>query len=647
MYANQQSPLKFIPRIIIFMILILGIMSLTMDIYVFAGTNGNINSLESQPLTDSIIIILLFILVLMILFLWEPISLDIIAISIPVFLILLKPWTDLTVSESLSGFSNKATLTVLAMFIVSGAVRKSGFVQMISDKIIELTGTNSFKQLTLIVVLSGIIAAFLNNTPVVAIFTPMIITMTRKTDTSPSKLLIPLSYASMMGGMLTLIGTSTNLLASDVSERLIGQPFSMFEFTNLGLVVFFVGSIYLVTIGHRLLPDRISSDQGLTDEYFADNFLTEVVIKEDSSLIGKNIDKVLKENDLDLEIIAFNHSKNEASITTSSQILEADDRIMIRTDLDNLQNIRKLNGVRLLSEIKAKEKASEISKNWNKYIEIVILPSSIVEGHTLEDLDFFKDYQALALAVRRGDRLIHKSLSEIKLKAGDRILLLGSSNTYKMITKRKNLIVVEEVERQDVDFSKIIVTLSILAGVIGLAVFGILPIVLSSFLGVVAMVLTGSIKSNEIYEYVNWRAIFLLAGLIPLGLALEKTGAAEFLTFQLLSVIKDLPPLVILGLFYLFTAIITNIISNNASVVLMIPVAVGAANQLGINPFAFVIAVTFAASTAFLTPVGYQTNLMVYSSGGYKFKDYLLAGAPLQILLAIVTPIFIKIFWGL
>ncbi|WP_422486561.1 SLC13 family permease [Gudongella sp. DL1XJH-153] len=647
MFLNRQKPSKTIFHIFICIILILGILVSTIDTPVFAATGKNMESLKSKTLTSGIVVILALVLVLMLLFFLEPVPLDIIAISIPVILIILKPWTNLTVAESLSGFSNKATLTVLAMFIVSGAVRKSGLVKMISNLIIKNTGNNTFKQLSFIAVLSGILSAFLNNTPVVAIFTPMIITMTRRTKSSPSKLLIPLSYASMMGGMLTLIGTSTNILASDVSDRLIGQPFSMFEFTQLGIVVFFFGVLYLVIIGHRLLPERISSDQSLTKEYFADNFLTEIVIRKESSLIGSSIDKILEKNDLDIEVVQLISSKDETPATSISKPLEAEDRIILRTDLDNLQSIRKIDGVRLLAEVKAEEKAMEISNDWDKYIEVVVLPASIVEGQTLDHLGFFKDYQALAFAVRRGNKLIHKSISEIKLKAGDRILLLGSSNTYKMISKSKNLIVIAEVESDDVNYSKIILTLSILAGVIVLAVMGILPIVLSAFLGVVLMVTTGCIKPPEIYEYVNWQTIFLLAGLIPLGLALEKTGAAEYLTIQLLNVIKDLPNLVILGIFYLFTATVTNIISNNASVILMLPIAVGIAEQLGVNPFAFVIAVTFAASTAFLTPMGYQTNLMVYSSGGYKFKDYFLVGAPLQILLAIVTPIFIAVFWGL
>lgn len=592
-------------------------------------------------------IVSILVLLVIILFLWEPLRLDILALSIPVILVLLKPWTKISIEEALSGFANKATITVLAMFILSEGIQRSGLVRRLGDKIAELTTDSKTRQVGIITGLSGTIAGILNNTPVVAIFIPMVTNLARKTKTSPSKLLIPLSYASMMGGVMTLIGTSTNLLASDLSARLIDHPFSMFEFTPLGSVVLVVGIIYLVTIGWRLIPDRINPQENLIDEYKMRDFLTEVVIEEDSPLVDRSVRETLNQTELDLDLVQIIRSGEQFVEPLAAKVFQANDHLVIRTDRDTLLEVMNAEGLRLIPEIKITRKQLEEPIKGHKIVETVIPHGSFMEEQTLEEVNFLERYNSTVLAIRRGHELTHELMSEITLKAGDVLLLLAGEKTLDRLRSNRNFIISREIDSADYRRSKVPVVLGILFTVIATAALGLTSIVISALAGVIAMVATGCVKPPEVYKAVNWEVIFLLAGLIPLGIAMEKTGAAQYIAQQVVRTSSFLPPIVTLGVFYLLTALLTNIISNNASVVLMIPIAVDAAQQIGASPFSFVLAVTFAASTAFLTPVGYQTNLMVYGPGGYRFRDFMVVGAPLQLLLTIVTPIFIALIWGI
>ena len=604
---------------------------------------------NSVTFNKDIMVVTILIVIVIALFFIEPIRLDIIALSIPVILFLLKPWTDISTSEALSGFANTATITVLAMFILSEGIQRSGVMQIIGDKIAQITGSEEKKQIGIISGFSGVIAGILNNTPVVAIFIPMVRDLARKTKNSPSKLLMPLSYASMMGGMVTLIGTSTNLLASNLSARLLGHPFSMFEFTKLGLVVLVIGGLYLVTIGYKLVPERIKPNEKLVEEYEMASYLTEVVIIDDSPLVGENVDEFLDRTELDMNLLQIICSGDEDKCEEPSDVeeLQAGDHLIIRADEVTLFHLVEREGLELVPEVQVTKQSLETPAEGKKLIEVVIPHGSTVEGQTLAEVNFLEQYNSLMMAIRRGGQLTHQQMEEISIQAGDVLLVLAPEDSITRFSQSNDFIVADDMKPDNYRQSKMPIALGILAVVIGLAAFELVPIVISAIGGIVAMIVTGCIKPKEVYPAVNWEVIFLLAGLIPLGIAMEQTGTAKFVANQLLKLSKFVSPVIMLAIFYFITSILTNIISNNASAILMIPVAVDAATKMGVNPFAFVMAVTFAASTAFLTPVGYQTNLMVYGPGGYKFRDYLIAGAPLQILLGIVTTIGITFFWGL
>ncbi|WP_418281603.1 SLC13 family permease [Halorubrum sp. DTA98] len=604
------------------------------------------------PLTADILLIFAIIAVALVLFVTEPVPIDVTAIGVMFSLIVLEPWTQVDPATGVGGFSSSATVTVLAMFILSEGIRQSGLINIIGARIAEEFGDSPFKQLLAVLGLSGGTAGFINNTPVVAIMIPMVNTISKKTGVSPSKLLMPVSYAAMLGGMLTLIGTSTNILASDVSGRLIGRPFSMFEFTQLGVVVLVTGVVYLATVGPYLLPERIKIDDELIAGFEMTEYLTEVVVRDDSPLVGKTIDRSLGDIDVDADIVQLVRGDQVFTEPLAPKEIRAGDVLVLRTDRESLLTLVDVEGLDLAPDADVSEERLEAEETdvepvtEQSLVEVVISPEASLIGETLESLNFRSRYDATVLAIRRGGKVIHARMDERHLRAGDTLLLQATEETIQRFSNDRNFIVGGELTRPDFRTGRIPVALGIIAVVVALAALNVMPIVVSALGGIVAMVATGCVKPNEMYSAVDWSVVFLLAGLIPLGVAMERTGAAEWLASVIVVSSGGLDTVVVLGLFYLFTALITNVVSNNASVVLMIPVAIDTAQAIGADPFSFVLAVTFAASTAMLTPIGYQTNLMVYGPGGYEFTDFFRVGAPLQLILTVVTTLGIVFFWG-
>ncbi len=584
---------------------------------------------------------------MLVLFVWEPIRIDLIAILIPVVLVILRPWTGVDGETAISGFANSATITIMAMFILSEGIQNSGVIQLLKDKIIKLTGSSEARQVGVISAISGSVAGFLNNTPVVAVFIPMVTDLGRTTKVSPSKLLIPLSYASTMGGVLTLIGTSINLIASDISADLIGRPFRFFEFTPLGIVVLLTGVIYFSTLGRKILPDRVKPEDDLVDEYEMDLFMSQVVVEKDSPLIGKSVKESLSKSELDMDLVMITRNGDEFIEPLEAKQIKAGDELIIRSDRETLRKLIGRQGLKIVPEdLAVKESQLQKPTQGRKLVETVITNGSIFANQTLAEINFANRYDCSILAIRRGSELSHYKLDEMELKPGDVLLMLVNDQTLKRLRNRRDIIVAREMEREDYSQEKIPITLGIMFGVIFLAVLEIIPISISALGGVLAMVLTGCVNPAKMYEAVNWEIIILVAGLIPLGAAMEATGTAEFLAGHILNLTGNLPSIIILAIFYLFTALITNLVSNRASIVIMLPVAVDAAVRLGVEPFSFIMAVTFAASTAYLTPIGNQVHLMVYGPGNYEFSDFFKVGFPLQIILTFVITIGIALIWG-
>jgi len=605
------------------------------------------------PLTPEMLLLFAVVGVALVLFLLEPVPIDITAIGVMVALIVL-PGTGIDATDGVSGFASPATVTVLAMFVLSEGIRRSGLVNLIAIRVADRFGDSQYKQLLSVLGLAGGTAGFINNTPVVAIMIPMVNTISERTGISPSKLLLPISYTAMLGGTLTLVGTSTNILASDVSGRLIGRPFSMFEFTQLGIVVLLTGVVYLATVGRYLVPERIKTGETLVDDFEMTEYLTEVVVREDSPLVGRTVDHSLAEMEFDVDIVQLVRGTTVFTEPLARKEIRAGDIFVLRTDRETLLEILDTEGLdpapdageEVTDEQLAAEADAVEAETDQRLVEVVISPEASLVGESLETLNFRNRYDATVLAIRRGGRIIHARMDERRLRAGDTLLVQATEETVGRFGNDRNFILAGELTRPDFRTRKIPIAVGIIAAVVAVAALDIVPILVSALGGVVAMVATGCVEPNEVYESVDWSVIVLLAGLIPLGVAMERTGAAGWLAELVVVAGAGLSPLALLGVFYLFTALITNVVSNNASVVLMIPVAIDTAEAIGAEPFSFVLAVTFAASTAVLTPIGYQTNLMVYGPGGYRFGDFFRVGAPLQILLTVVTTAGIAAIWG-
>ena len=621
--------------------------------------------------TPGVLVVVALVLAALVLFATEPVPVDITAIGVMVALLLVFPASEALVSAgllaepinffgddypalALSGFANTATLTVLAMFVLSEGVQRTGVIQLLGAVIARYTGDSEFRQVGATITVVGPISGFINNTAAVAILLPMVTDLAERGRTSPSKLLLPMSYASMFGGMLTLIGTSTNILASEVTARLGAQnpelglrAFTMFEFTGLGAVVLVVGSVYLLTIGRYLTPARIKPQRDLTEEFEMADYLTEVVVRADSPLVGQQVQDALQGTEFDVDLLQLIRGDAVFLEPLGPKQIQAGDVFALRTDRDTLVELLDVEGLDLVPEVTVDEAELEAAGEGQNLVEVVVAPGSSLVGESLASLRFRQRYDATVLALRRGGELIRRRMDNIPLRVGDTLLIQASVDSIERLDANRNFIVAQEIERHDFRESKIPVAIGIVFLVVLLAAIDVLPIVVSALAGSLAMVLTGCLKPTEVYEAVQWDVIFLLAGVIPLGIAMEASGTAAILATVVVEAATIMPLIAVLGLFYVVTALLTNVISNNASVVLMIPVAVEAAGTLGASAFSFVLAVTFAASTAFMTPVGYQTNLFVYGPGGYRFTDYLRVGGPLQALFAVVTTLGIAALWGL
>ena len=598
-------------------------------------------------LTIDMLVVLGLIAAVLVLFVSEVIPIDITALGTMVAVILLEPWTGVGPADGVSGFASTATITVLAMFILSEGIRRTGVLRRLGNRIVEWAKGSFYKQYGALIGLSGTTAGVINNTPVVAMMIPMAVNLARKSRLSPSKLLMPISFASMLGGMLTLIGTSTSILASDVSARLLGHPFSMFEFTALGAIVLVVGWAYLMTVGHRLLPERIKPREDLTEEFEMSGYLTQVIVAEDSPLVGYTVGQALGQLEQDVDIVRMEREGKAFAAPFGSKQFRPGDELLLRTNRNALMQLMETQ--RLEPEAHNKtftEEDFEIEREGETLVEIVLLSDNPIVGETLRSLAFAQRYDALVLAIRRKGELLYDNIDAIPLQGGDTLLVQASAQALEQFERSRSFVVIQADEEASFRIEKLPVALGIVGLVVGLAALEVVPIMVSALGGIVAMVATGCVRPNEVYEAVDWSVIVLLAGLIPLGMAMERSGTAAYLAGLITDLSGAIPTVALLFVFYVVTSLVTQVISNNASVILMIPMAVQAAELSGADPFSFVLAVTFAASCALLTPIGYQTNLMVYGPGGYRFTDFLRMGAPLQLLLAIATCGGIWLIWG-
>jgi di/tricarboxylate transporter len=579
-------------------------------------------------------------------FIFEWLPVDITAIVVAVVLMLLGLVSP---DEGIAGFGNSATVTIMAMFILSAGIARTGVIQTVRDLLMKWGGKSATQQILVMGSIVGPITAFINNTAVVALFLPLVEDWSKKRGISVSKLLIPLSYVTVLGGMITLIGTSTNIVASGVSKKLGYGDFGLFQFTGLGLITFCIGLLYLGFAAPKILPDRKKPDSDLvSQDYGLKDYVTEIVIKPRSDLIGQTIRSSEIQRKLDIAVLELIRNENRFPQPLADKVLMAGDILLVRGSRDDLLKIKDERGIDILADVKFSEDLEkELTSAEEKIGEVLILSNSRLIGTTLKDLRFRQRYNATVLAIRRGEELLKGRLGKIRLRFGDLLLIQAPKQSFLGLQTTRELLVMEQQELETLRTNKAWVSVAIGLGVVIVSAFNWLPILVSSLAGVVLMILTGCLKPGEIYGAIRWDVIFLLAGLFPLGDAMDKSGTTQWIADNLLGVGSYLSGYWLLTFLYLITSFLTEILSNNAAVILMIPIATKIAESLHYNPIAFMFAVTFAASNSYMTPIGYQTNTMVYGPGGYKFLDFTRVGAPLNLILTVLTPLMIVWLYGL
>ena len=592
------------------------------------------------------IIIVLSILVLgFILFLLEYFTIDVTA------LIILSCFFGLgylTPTEAVSGFSNPAVITIGLLFILSSAIQKTGLLEYLVVTINRLLQSSRILGMAVYYFTVSIASALINNTAIVAIFMPVTIRLAHRYRISPSKMLIPLSYAAILGGTLTLVGTSTNLLVNSIYMSYEGvEPLGMFEFFRYGIIILIIGTIYLLIVAPKLIPSRTVTSS-LTKSYHLGGYLTEMRIKKESALVGKScLDRSINHN-YDVTVLDIIRDQKHIVNNIRRTILKEGDILFVRGTLENFVRMKEVEGVTLLTDEKLTQ--AELEQEDNELVECLLTDDSDLVGKSLMSTNFRQVFGAFILAIRREGDIIRKKIAHMQLHAFDTLLVYGPTKKISTLSDRGDFIVLGKVEARLQKDRFWWVSIYVVLISIFLASIGYVPILKGAFISVVILFCLKIITAQESYQSIHWQVIILIAALIPIGIVLQSTGTADWIGNNISRFIYlfsiSWQPYVLLATIYFITMILTEISSNVATAIIMVPIAIAVSGQIGLDSRPFVFAVAFAASASFITPIGYQTNLMVYGPGGYKFSDYIRVGLPLSLLLFLTAVIILPNIWS-
>jgi di/tricarboxylate transporter len=568
----------------------------------------------------------------MVLFASEKVRIDVVAL---ITLALLVALGIVTPEQALSGFSNEATVTVAAMFALSIGIERSGAL----DPVIGLLSRIRKPWLLTLGMMLVIapLGAFIKNVALVATFLPLALRVCQRTGTSPSRVLMPMAFAAQMGGVCTLIGTSSNLLVDSLAQKQGIPPFGLFEFTHLGVLLAVAGVIYLMVIGRWLLPTHFDNEASGPPE--VGKFVTELKVMSDSSLVGLTIAeaKLGEQNVYPLELLRG----DQHMWSPRTQKLTVGDVLLVRGEWDKLEDFRKHAGLEINPEF------THVGDNHEAHVlvEAMIAPASMAEDRTLRDLDLLPTYDATVLGIHRRGHLLRNKLRDVAFQTGDVLMLLLPADAVKRLRRDDRFVVLHEREDARRPAYKAFVAIGIMAAVVVVSALRWLPIPIAAICGVAAMALTRCFGRKDVYQGMDWKIIILLGAILPLGTAIEQTGLAQVVVTGALDLIGNHGPLAALLMVYILTALLTELMGHNPSVVLMVGIAVSVAHAVHADPRPFVVAVAFAAATSFATPVGYPTNTMVYYAGGYRFTDFTKVGVPLIALFCGLSMYLIPKIW--
>ncbi len=541
--------------------------------------------------------------------------------------------------EGFSGFNHPATLTLGCMFVVSGAIFKSGLIGGLSGRIVKIARIHYMIALIVFCLIAVVFSAFVNDSAVVAILIPLALSVCRDTGIAPSKLLIPISFSALFGGTCTLIGTSTNILVSSIAEKNGLEPFGMFEFSLPALCLLAIGLGYIFLIAPFLLPNRKNNAVNVFDN--VEQYTAQILVAPGNKDIGKPIQKSLLESTLNSNIVAIFRNGENLTFFDRDTLLRENDQIKIIVSPSKLSELSDNAKYVIIGK-----KGDVVNGDAGRILYETMVPiGSELAGESLKSSQFRNIYNCSVLAIRHREEVTHENISDIIIKEGDMILIYGTKVELDKLLQSKLIILLSEHAVSKIDYKKAIPALLIAVGVVSAAAFGITSILISSMVGSLVLVTTSILKPQEAYDAIEWKVIFMMAGVLSMGTALEKTGGAAIIAEFVYNTMGGFDPRITLSLIFLITFLSTNILSSKATAALMVPIVLSLAVAMQISEKPFLIAVMFACSLTFMTPVSYPTNTMVYAPGDYKFNDFLKVGTPLNIIVWIAASFIIPLFF--
>ncbi|MCO5199104.1 MAG: SLC13 family permease [Anaerolineae bacterium] len=578
-----------------------------------------------------------------ILFVTNRLPVDLVALLVLSTLIITRL---VTVEEAFAGFSNPAVVTVWSVFIVGAAVQRSGVADLLAARMLHLAGNSEWRLLLVLMTTSALISSVMNNVGAVAILLPPTMAMARKLNQSPSRFLMPVAFASLLGGNLTLIGTPPNILAADLVVQAGLQPLQFFDFTPMGVAAIVVGMGYMLVFGRYLLPNR-DAGGSLASSYPLQSYLVEVQLKNNSPLIGQSIEAIQLGKEYQVNIVQIRRGAEQILRPLSDRLLQAGDVLLLEGALPTVMAVSKHKELQIVTDFSAEAWPEKLDSQHLHLSEIAIAPRSIYEGKTVRELEFRNRLRITVLALRHRGHTEITNLNSIPLEVGDVLLVQGSETQLRILHQNTNLLVLTQPEWDSPKLSHAILTVGVLVAVVAIAALNILHIAAAMFIGAVILVLGRTMTMAQAYRAIDWRAVFLIAAMLPLGGALERTGGARYIAETVIGRFDNFGPLAILAVVFILTALLTEVVSNAATTVLVVPIAIEIALGLGSNPYTFVMATVLAASTSFLTPVGHQCNVIIFGPGGYQFSDYARVGVGLNVLMLLVAVLVVPLIWPL
>jgi di/tricarboxylate transporter len=590
-------------------------------------------------MTIQIAIVLTLLVVALVLFSIERIPIEVVALLLVMALVLTQ---TLTAGEAFAGFGNDIVITIAGLFILTGGLARTGVVDLVGRRLHRTAGESQFRMVALIMFAAAFCAAIMKNTTTTAMFLPVVLGLAARRNISPSKLLMPLAFGAILGGTCTLIGTSTNLAVSGALPRYGIEPFTMFELTRVGVVIVAVGMVYMLVIGLRLLPRRDASDS-LTEQYHIRQYMTEVIVLDNSPLIGKTLAEARISDELDLTVLGILRGDEKLRIApTSDELINTGDLLLVQGRVEDILKVKGEAGIEIKADFELSDSVLE-SKDTELFEAMVPRGSDFI-GRSLKRLDIRKQHGVVVLALNRHGVNLLSKISRVRLRFGDVLLLQGNREDVETLAAEGHLLLLEEISERQARPEKRRWALLAFGVFLFFSLTHLVALPIAVLLGVMVLLASRSLRMSEVYEIIDWRLLILIACMISFGVAMEKTGADQYLADFIVRGTGRFGPVAVLAGFFLMTVALTQPMSNQAAALVMLPISIKTALALGLNPRTFAITVTYAASCSFLTPLE-PACVLVYTPGRYRFLDFLKVGSILTLAVFAIVIWLVPKFW--